>query len=146
MKFVFAGTVTIKNLTARHASSVYLNRALIPIGMVLLSACTQMPKVAEKAGAGANASKPVVAAATVASPTAPSPIAPSPSIAAPKPPTPTAPGAPTALNDAAKSAVAALTAAITPNPLRSFADVTKGAKVSEGFIPVWQKEIGRAHV
>ena len=66
MKFVFAGTVTIKNLTARHAPSVYLNRALIPIGMVLLSACTQMPKVAEKAGTGANASKPVVAAATVA--------------------------------------------------------------------------------
>ena len=107
-------------------------RSLIPIGLTLLSACAQLPKGAEgteKTGAGAEPSKPVAASASVTSPTS-----------NPKPVTSGPPITPAGLADAAKNAAAALAAAVTPNPLRTFADVTKGAKVSSGFIPVWQKE------
>ena len=124
MKFVTALQFIAKNKMAQNATSQlanrtspmgWINRALIPVGILVLSACAQIPKAPEKTSVGADITKPMAAATTP-------------------------PAAPTGLADAAKAAAAALAAAVTPNPLRTFADVTKGAKVSAGFIPVWQKE------
>ena len=101
------------------------SRILAPIVMIAVSACAQMPMA------------PAASDKSAAAPTGAAPLAAKPAGGVN---TPAAPGSPAAIAEAAKTAAAALAAAVTPNPLRSFADVTRGAKVSAGFIPVWQKE------
>ena len=109
-----------QSLGSKFGLSTCLTTALIA-----LSGCAQMPKA------------PMAADKTVSAPVI-TPQAVKPIVAGTQTP-PAAPGSPAATADAARAA-ALLAAAVPPNPLRPFADVTRGAKVSAGFIPVWQKE------